>query len=57
MEWHCFKDYSRMEEVKLELEDLKDHHRYTHKGVKCPKCGLAFETLEWYCYKDKVKME
>jgi hypothetical protein len=57
MEWHCFKDYSRMVEVDLQLEDLKDHHKFTHKGMKCPKCNLAFETLDWYCFKDDVKME
>ncbi len=57
MEWHCAKDYSRMVEADLQLEDLKNHHRYTRKGMKCPKCGLAFEKPDWYCYKDNVKME
>ena len=57
MEWHCFRDYSRLEEVDIQLEDLKDHHKFTRKGMKCPKCGITYETLDWYCYKDKVKME
>jgi ribosomal protein S27AE len=57
MEWHCFKDYSLMTEVDLQLEDLEDHHKFFHKGMKCPKCGLAFVELDWYCYKDNVKME
>jgi hypothetical protein len=46
-----------MEEVDLQLEDLKDHHRFSHKGMKCPDCGLTFVKLDWYCFKDNVKME
>ena len=57
MEWYCFKDSYRMDEVVLTLEDLQDHHKFTRKGMKCPKCNLAFETLDWYCFKDNVKME
>jgi len=57
MEWHCSKDFSRLVEVDLQLEDLKDHHKFTHKGLKCPKCGIAFIKLDWYCFKDSVQME
>lgn len=56
MEWHCFKDYSLIVETDLQMEDLKDYHKFTHKGLKCPHCGLAFIKPDWYCYKDKVKM-
>ena len=56
MEWHCFKDKSMLVEVDLELEDI-NHHKFTHKGLKCPHCGLSFVTPDWYCFKDKVKME
>lgn len=57
MEWHCFKDYRRMVEVDLELENLEDHHKFFHKGLKCPHCGLAFITLDWFCFRDKVAIE
>jgi ribosomal protein S27AE len=57
MEWHCSKDFSRMVEVDLQLENLVDHHKFSHKGLKCPKCGITFVTLDWYCFKDNVKME
>jgi hypothetical protein len=57
MEWHCVKDLNRMVEVDLQLEDLEDHHKFFHKGLKCPSCGLAFIKLDWYCFKDNVKME
>lgn len=56
MEWHCFKDKSLMLEVDLQLEDLEDHHKFSHKGLKCLYCGLAFIKSDWYCFKDNVPM-
>jgi hypothetical protein len=56
MEWHCFKDQSRMLETDLQLEDSEDHQKSTHKGLRCPDCGLSFVILDWYCFKDNVKM-
>jgi hypothetical protein len=56
MEWHCSKDQNRMLQIDLQLEDLEDHHKFSHKGLKCPDCGLAFLQLDWYCFKDNVKM-
>lgn len=34
MEWHCFKDYRRMVEVDLELENLEDHHKFFSQRTK-----------------------
>jgi ribosomal protein S27AE len=56
MEWHCFKDLSRMLEADIQLEDLEDHHKFYHKGLKCPDCGLSFLLMDWCCFKDNVKM-
>ena len=46
-----------MSEVDLQLEDTEDHHQFTQRGLKCMDCGLSFLLMDWYCFKDKVKME
>ena len=45
-----------MVEADIQLEDLIDHHKFTQRGLKCIDCGLSFLLMDWYCFKDKVKM-
>ncbi len=45
-----------MVEADIQLEDLEDHHKFTQRGLICVDCGLSFLLMDWYCFKDKVKM-
>ena len=40
----------------LQFEDLEDHHHFKQRGLKCIDCGISFLLMDWYCFKDKVKM-
>ncbi len=45
MEWYCFKDKAAMvdTDVKLKYVARDNYSRdFTFKGMKCPKCGIAF---------------
>ena len=39
-EWHCFKCKEKMVEAKIPFVYLEVEEKV--KGIKCPKCGVAY---------------